>query len=135
MMKFTADADYGKRILDKITIRTLHEIQAVLSAHDKGDKSLEACERMISNYFQAKVDGYFEADRVLFLKLPDELQERVNEETYQLINYAFVEAFLHGYDCGIRDMQELKSLTENIFAKGDDPNATPPKEDTGDTPF
>lgn len=141
MLKFEADADYGKTILEKITIRLLHNVQVLLSASSKKDTSIEASEKFISNYFQAKIDGYFENDRLMFLDMPDGLEERIpDEETYTEVNNAYVSAFLEGYKKAVVDMQELESLAETISVirssdgKQEEPKA-PEQAKNSDIPF
>ena len=131
MLKFEADANYGKTILEKITIRLLHNVQVLLNASNKKDTSIEASEKFISNYFQAKIDGYFENDRLMFLDMPDELEARIpDEETYQIVNNAYVSAFLEGYKKAVIDMQELESLAETISViRADDKQEEPKAPD------
>lgn len=143
MLHFTADPDYGQSILEKITIRVLHNVQTILSAYEKTDKSLQACEKFITNYFQAKIDECFENDRLMFLCMPDELETRIrDEDLYSVVNQAYVSAFLEGYKRGVVDMQELESLTETVTAiektsegNKDKPNPQQPNDGTKDIPF
>lgn len=105
------DYDYGKYVTDALTIKVLKNVQAMLSASGKDD-SLLASETFLKKFFQAKIDGYFEADGMMFLKLPDKLQKLIEDETYELVNLAYVDSFLLGYLLGIKDMQDVASMTE-----------------------
>lgn len=97
---------YGEKIANVSTVELLKNVRSLLHWFGKDD-SIEAAEKYLQSYFQSKVDAHFEADRVMFLNLPDELQNRVDDETYQLVNNAFVDAFMVGYLFGIKDMQEF----------------------------
>lgn len=121
--------DYGKKIADASTIELFKKVRMMLHWYEKDD-SIESAEKFLKNYFQSKVDGYFEADRVMFLNLPDELQNRIDDETYQLVNNAFVDAFMQGYLSGIKDMQDLTSLMESATESGE-----PEQAKSDDTPF
>ena len=121
--------DYGKKIADASTIELLKKVRMMLHWCEKED-SIEAAEKFLQNFFQAKIDSHFEADRMMFLNLPDELQNRVDDETYQLVNNAFVDAFMQGYLSGILDMQELASLMESVTESGE-----PEQAKSDDTPF
>ena len=46
----------------------------------------------------------------MFLKLPDKLQG-LDDETFEVINEAYVNAFMMGYRLGIRDLDELESMS------------------------
>ena len=126
--------DYGKKIADASTIELLKKVRMMLHWCEKED-SIEAAEKFLQNFFQAKIDSHFEADRMMFLNLPDELQNRVDDETYQLVNNAFVDAFMVGYLSGIKDMQELASLMESVTESGEPEQGEPEQAKSDDTPF
>ena len=126
--------DYGKKIADASTIELLKKVKCLLHWYEKDD-SIEAAEKFLQNYYQSKIDAHFEADRMMFLNLPDELQNRVDDETYQLVNNAFVDAFMQGYLSGIKDMQELASLMESVTESGEPEQGEPEQAKSDDTPF
>lgn len=149
-MKFLADvSNYTEAIIERITLRAVLNVQRLLSAHKK-DHSMESAIKFITNYFDAKVDNYFQADRLMFLKLPDKLQG-LDDETFEVINEAYVNAFMMGYRLGIRDLDELESmswipipqdeelvepLTGSSAPKDKEPKGTPPIKDVkDDIPF
>lgn len=105
-------SEYGETIANESTIQLLKNVETMLHQFGK-DASSESAEKFLKNYFQAKLDSRFEADRMMFLNLPDELQQRIDDESFQIVNIAFVDALMLGYLWGVRDMQELTSLIES----------------------
>lgn len=105
-------SEYGETIANESTIQLLKNVETMLHQFGK-DASSESAEKFLKNYFQAKLDSRFEADRMMFLNLPDELQKRIDDESFQIVNIAFVDALMQGYLWGVRDMQELTSLIES----------------------
>lgn len=97
---------YGEKIANVSTVELLKNVRSLLHWFEKDD-SIEAAEKYLQSYFQSKIDAHFEADRLMFLNLPDELQNRIDDETYQIVNNAYVDAFMQGYLFGIKDMQEF----------------------------
>lgn len=97
---------YGEKIANVSTVELLKNVRSLLHWFGKDD-SIEAAEKYLQSYFQSKIDAHFEADRLMFLNLPDELQNRIDDETYQIVNNAYVDAFMQGYLFGVKDMQEF----------------------------
>lgn len=123
--------DYGKKIADASTIELLKKVRMMLHWCEKED-SIEAAEKFLQNFFQAKIDSHFEADRMMFLNLPDgELQNRlVDDETYEIVNTCYVDGFMQGFLLGIMDMQKLTSLMESVAESNE-----PEQAKSTETPF
>lgn len=127
--------DYGKKIADASTIELLKKVRMMLHWCEKED-SIEAAEKFLQNFFQAKIDSHFEADRMMFLNLPDgELQNRLDDETYEIVNTCYVDGFMQGFLLGIMDMQELASLMESVTESGEPEQGEPEQAKSDDTPF
>ena len=122
-------SEYGETIANESTIQLLKNVETMLHQFGK-DASSESAEKFLKNYFQAKLDSRFEADRMMFLNLPDELQKRIDDEAFQIVNIAFVDALMQGYLWGVRDMQELTSLIESESGTDE-----PEQVKNTDTPF
>lgn len=122
-------SEYGETIANESTIQLLKNVETMLHQFGK-DASSESAEKFLKNYFQAKLDSRFEADRMMFLNLPDELQKRIDDESFQIVNIAFVDALMQGYLWGVRDMQELTSLIESESGTDE-----PEQVRNTDTPF
>lgn len=122
-------SEYGETIANESTIQLLKNVETMLHQFGK-DASSESAEKFLKNYFQAKLDSRFEADRMMFLNLPDELQKRIDDESFQIVNIAFVDALMQGYLWGVRDVQELTSLIESESGTDE-----PEQVRNTDTPF
>lgn len=122
-------SEYGETIANESTIQLLKNVETMLHQFGK-DASSESAEKFLRNFFQAKIDSRFEADRMMFLNLPDELQKRIDDESFQIVNIAFVDALMLGYLWGVRDMQELTSLIESESGTDE-----PEQVRNTDTPF
>ena len=122
--------DYGKKIADASTIELLKTVRMMLHWCEKED-SIEAAEKFLQSYFQAKIDAHFEADRMMFLNFPDgELQNRIDDETYEIANTSYVDGFMQGFLLGIMDMQNLTSLMESVTESNE-----PEQAKSTETPF
>ena len=107
-MKFTVEnyEDVAEAVSARIVRMVLNEIKKQDST-----ATLEDAEKAIKIYFDRKITGRIDCDRLFFLKLPNKLQDALpNEDDYGMVLNAYDDAFLMGYMAGMQDLQELEGL-------------------------
>lgn len=107
MLHFTMDR------IDEVVagVITSKVLKAVYEALKKQDNNVtpETAEKVVVDYFEGKVFARFESDRIFFLKLPSKLQKIItDEDDYAMINNAYCDSFIAGYQAGLTDLQELQ---------------------------
>ncbi len=110
-MKFTMDT-YPEAIAEVISAKVVKMVLEAIKEQDN-TVTLADAEKTVEDFFVSRIVSRIGTDRIFYLKLPSQLQKILpDEDDYRIVQNAFNDAYMMGYQAGLRDLQELERSIE-----------------------
>lgn len=110
-MKFTMDT-YPEAIAEVISAKIVKMVLETIKEQDN-TATLEDAKKVTEDFFVNRIISRIDTDRIFYLKLPSQLQKILpDEDDYRIVQGAFNDAYMLGYQAGLRDLQELERSIE-----------------------
>ena len=103
---------YPEAIAEVISAKVVKMVLETIKEQDNNVTLVDA-QKTVEDFFVNRIISRIDSDRIFYLKLPNKLQKILqDEDDYRIVQYAFNDAYMLGYQAGLRDLQELESSIE-----------------------